>query len=285
MKRKLKYLNVGCGNRFHSDWVNIDVVAQGKDVIEYNILKGLPFEDAAFEVVYHSHVIEHLPKQMAQPFIRECHRVLKKGGIIRIAFPDLEVIARNYLQTLEEVATQPDALTHSRYNWMQLELMDQMVRNHSGGDMKLFLQDPVQLADKAFIISRGGEEVQHIMQAATVPKSGLSAKFSKFLALSTRSKWRLLVDALADVVYGKIILWGKYRQAYQTGRFRNGGEVHQWMYDRYSISAMLQASGFSAITVKDAFSSEVKDWNTFGLDAIDGKVLKPDSMFVEAIKL
>jgi predicted SAM-dependent methyltransferase len=284
MKTPLKYLNVGCGNRFHPDWVNIDVVAQGKEVIEHNILKGLPFGDAEFDVVYHSHVIEHLPKQMALPFLQECHRVLKKGGIIRIAFPDLEAIAGNYVKALEEVANQPDAATQCRYKWMQLELMDQMVRNHSGGDMKLFLQDSNQLADKAFVIGRCGEEVQHIMQAASAPKSTLSTKISKFLALSTRTKWRLVADALADVVYGKILLWGKYRQAYQTGRFRNGGEVHQWMYDRYSIAALLSACGFSDITVRDGFSSQVKDWNTFRLDSVDGRVLKPDSMFVEAIK-
>ena len=66
---KLNYLNVGCGNKTHTDWVNIDMASNSPDVIVANILKGMPFPDNTFDVVYHSQVLEHFPKERAHAFI------------------------------------------------------------------------------------------------------------------------------------------------------------------------------------------------------------------------
>ena len=79
---KLPYINIGCGFHFHEDWTNIDFHASGKDVIAHNLLKGIPFSDASFEVAYHSHVLEHFLKKDADFLISECYRVLKPGGMI-----------------------------------------------------------------------------------------------------------------------------------------------------------------------------------------------------------
>jgi 2-hydroxychromene-2-carboxylate isomerase len=42
-------------------------------------------------VVYHSHVLEHLPKDAAPRFVGECYRVLAEGGILRVVVPDLDI--------------------------------------------------------------------------------------------------------------------------------------------------------------------------------------------------
>lgn len=67
------------------------------NILVHDLAKGIPFPNASVDVVYHSHVLEHLDRNVAPEFIRECHRVLKKGGILRIVVPDFEKCCRNYL--------------------------------------------------------------------------------------------------------------------------------------------------------------------------------------------
>lgn len=64
----------------------------------HNIEHGLPFPDASVDFVYSSHLLEHLFQEDAEAFVRECHRVLKNGGILRICVPDLEHALALYAQ-------------------------------------------------------------------------------------------------------------------------------------------------------------------------------------------
>jgi SAM-dependent methyltransferase len=158
-------LNLGCGSRFHKDWINIDFASQSNDVLEHNLLSGIPFESNHFDVLYHSHLLEHFSKADASHFISECYRVLKPNGIIRIAVPDLEKIVRTYLDCLEK-ALNSEVNSEENYNWILLELYDQVVRNTSGGEMQKFLFHP-DLKNEDFIYSRLGDEAK-----------GLRKKFS-----------------------------------------------------------------------------------------------------------
>ena len=63
------------------------------------------------------------------------------------------------------------------------------------------------------------------------------------------------------------------------------GEVHQWMYDRYSLRKILSESGFVDIRQYRADQSAIPDFNNYLLDIEpNGKVRKPDSFFMEARK-
>src|SRR5437762_12486254 len=88
----MKCLNLGCGARFHPQWTNLDLTPSGQNVRAYDCRQPLPFEDESFDVVYHSHLIEHLRREDVIRFLRECCRVLRPGGILRVAIPDLEGI-------------------------------------------------------------------------------------------------------------------------------------------------------------------------------------------------
>ena len=48
----------------------------------------LPFEDGSFTFIFSEHFFEHLPLALAIELFRECHRVLRIGGIIRTVVPD-----------------------------------------------------------------------------------------------------------------------------------------------------------------------------------------------------
>jgi predicted SAM-dependent methyltransferase len=284
IKHKLPYLNIGCGDRFHPDWNNIDIVSHSKDVIEYDITKGIPFKEYTFEVVYHSHVIEHIPYNQVDGFIKDCYRILKPHGTIRIALPDLENIAKLYLQALQEVSENETPSNISKYHWMKLELLDQMVRNQSGGQMKTYLLDDKTNKNLPFIKERVGFEAAHILESGQQTKKTLSYKIKKFLGLSFRSKFRMIKEVLRDKIVLSIILWGQAKRSYQIGSFRTSGEMHQWMYDHYSIKKLLEEQGFKNVKITDAFTSRIPNWDSFQLDGKEGKVFKPDSLFVEATK-
>lgn len=138
----MKYLNLGCGYHYSKDevWTNLDFTSTGEHVIGHNLLNGIPFDDHSFDVVYHSHVLEHFSKSDAPAFLKECYRVLKPDAIIRIAIPDLEQIARLYLKYLElGIANPDDENIRANYDWLLIEMYDQTVRNHSGGEMGKYL--------------------------------------------------------------------------------------------------------------------------------------------------
>jgi predicted SAM-dependent methyltransferase len=152
---KLNHLNVGCGNKFHKQWVNVDMTSYSKDVISANLLKGIPFPDNEFDVLYHSQVLEHFPKEKAQDFMKECYRVLRKGGIIRVVVPNLENIIDEYKKFLTENIENPNDVSAANYDWILLEMYDQTVRNHTGGQMAEYLKRPV-LINENYVIDRLG---------------------------------------------------------------------------------------------------------------------------------
>jgi SAM-dependent methyltransferase len=277
----LKYVNVGCGARYHGDWINLDIEPTGAGVIRHDLSQGLPFADSSCDVVYHSHVLEHVRRPDALPFLRECRRVLKPGGTIRVAVPDLERICRCYLDSLDSVLAGEGSREHD-YDWIALELLDQMVRERSGGGMLEFLtQDP--LPNERFVYGRIGEEGRELVRAIR----GASTE-SRASDRDDRARWRRLPGrarrAASRILVGALF-GGSAARALEIGWFRLGGEAHQWMYDRYSLGRLLTRAGFEEPEERTATTSRIADWARFHLDALeDGTVRKPDSLFMEAVR-
>lgn len=264
----MNYLNLGCGQHFHPEWINVDFTSTGEGVIAHNLRQGIPFATQSVDVVYHSHLLEHLPKTEAPGFLQDCFRVLLPGGVLRVVVPDLEQITRLYLTALEK-ASHGDLDWEAHYEWLLLEMYDQTVRTVPGGDMAVYLaQDP--LPNEPFVLQRVGKEAEHLI--ASLRQHGLGFQ-TQALQGSEQDQW--LHELLGDRDY----------QALQVGRFRQGGEVHQWMYDRYSLAKLLSQVGFEQIRVCDAGQSSIPDFGRYGLEVgPDGAVRKPDSLFVEARK-
>jgi predicted SAM-dependent methyltransferase len=125
----MRCLNLGCGSRFHPTWTNLDAISSNAAVRACDLNKGIPFPDNSFQVVYHSHVLEHFPKDKAFELMQECRRVLETGGVIRVAVPDLEQIVRMYLKALE-LSLQGDETWQHNYEWLMIQLYDQAVANN-----------------------------------------------------------------------------------------------------------------------------------------------------------
>lgn len=279
----MRLLNLGCGSHFHTDWVNIDFISHSPHVQQCDLRKGIPYDDKTFDFVYHSHVLEHFSRDEAPFFISECNRVLKPGGILRIAIPDLEQIAKEYLQALERaVSNEPNA--DADYEWMLLEMYDQTVRNESGGNMAKYLYQPV-LVNEAFIYKRIGEEGRNLREAY------FNNKNSKPIA-SKLTNFQFFKKTIRSILFFPTLTIKKYRvrknpnEIYcKIGKFRLGGEIHQWMYDRYSIAKLLNQNGFLHIEQKQATESLFSEWGKYNLDITqDKQIRKPDSLFMEAKK-
>jgi predicted SAM-dependent methyltransferase len=263
-----KYLNLGCGERFHSGWVNLDLHPANPSVKRWDVQKALPFSDGSFDVVYHSHVLEHLSKRDAPALLSECRRVLKSGGVIRVVVPDLERIAQLYFESLRQ-SLSGNIEGQSRYDWAMLEMFDQTVRESSGGEMAPFVQKAAASL-KPLLRERLGGELDGILCMPT--PSILASAPAPFGHRLRRKLLRLLIGP--DGV-----------SAYDYGRFRRSGEIHQWMYDRYSLAKLLESAGFNSPRSMGPAESVIPGWVAFNLDTEpDGSVYKPDSLFMEAIR-
>lgn len=99
-----RFYNVGAGGFRHPAWTNVDKRSDwykgNKDLvaIDVNLLEPhlIPIEDGRAEIVYSSHVIEHLPNDSAAHLFAEAYRMLNRGGVLRIACPDVRVIYDAY---------------------------------------------------------------------------------------------------------------------------------------------------------------------------------------------
>jgi len=87
-------LNVGCGKVKLPGWVNIDI-EPGADLV-IDVREGLPFNDNSVDFIYNEHFVEHLTYEECEKVLREFWRCLKKGGVLRIAAPDLDFIIQIY---------------------------------------------------------------------------------------------------------------------------------------------------------------------------------------------
>lgn len=279
-------VNLGCGTRYHRDWTNIDIVAAGPGVLAHDLRTGVPLPENSCDAVYHAHVLEHIPRTEAPGFIRECFRVLRPGGVFRVVVPDLEQICRLYLEKLEG-AVAGDANAAQDYRWMMLELLDQTVRQESGGGMKAYL-DQEQIPNREFVETRIGAEGRNLIDILRRNRSQAPAAGANVAGSSRKSPlgapWRYLVGGIRRRLelswYGPDL-----RSAYRIGQFRLSGEVHQWMYDRYSLAQLLTDCGFVGIGRRTALESDIPDWPRFELDADgEGAPYKPDSLYLEARK-
>lgn len=81
-------LHLGSGPQILEGWINIDNVEYpGVDRV-LDVTAGLPFEEVSF--IFAEHFIEHLAYSDALALLRECRRVLRDDGVLRLSTPNLD---------------------------------------------------------------------------------------------------------------------------------------------------------------------------------------------------
>lgn len=94
-KTKKDRLHIGCGNNIIHDWINADITPSSEIIVF--LQKKLPFRKNSLTRVYTEHVLEHVSYETGLYFLKEVNRVLEKGGVIRIAMPDLDYLVDAYV--------------------------------------------------------------------------------------------------------------------------------------------------------------------------------------------
>lgn len=123
----MKRCNIGCGQTPTQGWLNYDNslslclskvpfiirvldklgflhwrqkafirFASNNNIKYANATRKIPLPDKSVEILYTSHMVEHLGRAEIKAFLKEAERVLISGGIIRIAFPDLRLMITQY---------------------------------------------------------------------------------------------------------------------------------------------------------------------------------------------
>ena len=125
-------INIGCGQTPVEGWLNFDnspsirlakssllsgllssmrlisaqqakfvKFARDRDIQWADATRKIPQPDNTVEVVYSSHMLEHLPRERVDSFLSEVKRVLRPGGTLRLAVPDLRFHVNNYLSSAD----------------------------------------------------------------------------------------------------------------------------------------------------------------------------------------
>ena len=87
-KKSHRRLEIGCGNSRLRGFETLDIVGGLNVDYVYDAAKPLPFKDNTFDVIYASHVLEHIPWYKTEEVLTEWIRILKPGGQLEVWVPD-----------------------------------------------------------------------------------------------------------------------------------------------------------------------------------------------------
>jgi predicted SAM-dependent methyltransferase len=92
---EVKKIQIGCGSNFLEGWLNTDL--KDSDTIAFlDAGEKFPIESDTFDFVYSEHLFEHLTVEQQHNMLVESYRILKKGGVMRVATPSLDFLFSLY---------------------------------------------------------------------------------------------------------------------------------------------------------------------------------------------
>lgn len=92
----VRRLQLGAGRTVLPGWLSTDLVPKRPDILSLDVTRPFPFPDDSFDYVFAEHLVEHVSWRDGQRMLAECRRVLRPGGVLRVATPDLAVLVALY---------------------------------------------------------------------------------------------------------------------------------------------------------------------------------------------
>ncbi len=91
-------LEIGAGPILRQGWLSTDLHERDADentfAITLDATKPFPLPSDSFDYIYSEHMIEHVSFKDGQVMLAEAQRVLKSGGVVRIATPSIAMLMR-----------------------------------------------------------------------------------------------------------------------------------------------------------------------------------------------
>jgi ubiquinone/menaquinone biosynthesis C-methylase UbiE len=102
-------LQLGAGSNVLSGWLNTDLAPDAypehrSQIFLVDAAKPFPLADLSVDYIFSEHQIEHMSLPDAQRMLAESFRVLRPGGRIRLATPDLAAMVRLYDDPIDAAA-------------------------------------------------------------------------------------------------------------------------------------------------------------------------------------
>jgi len=95
-KNNKVYIHLGCGPINAPGFINVDVLPYSHVHYIQRVDDLSIFPDEYADLIYASHVLEHLSHHNTLAILKDWYRVLKKGGILRISVPDFDKLIEVY---------------------------------------------------------------------------------------------------------------------------------------------------------------------------------------------
>ena len=99
-KKKLQAMNklhLGCFHKKIHGFTNVDIREDVQPDLVDDVFKLENVENESVDLIYACHVLEHANRQEASEAMKRWFSVLKKGGILRLAVPDLQAVFEHYI--------------------------------------------------------------------------------------------------------------------------------------------------------------------------------------------
>lgn len=93
-----KRLYLGCGNKYIETFVNIDIMKESKADIISDVRTLKEFDNNSIDLIYSCHMIEHVSRHEYKSVLKRWYDVIKPGGKIRLALPDLFALSKYYVE-------------------------------------------------------------------------------------------------------------------------------------------------------------------------------------------
>lgn len=91
-------LHLGCGRVVLPGFTNVDLFDYGQADIYCDITR-LPFDKDSFDLIYASHVLEHVHRRAVGATLHHWVELLKPGGVLRLAVPNFAAVCNRYMAT------------------------------------------------------------------------------------------------------------------------------------------------------------------------------------------
>src|SRR5262249_42083876 len=92
-------LHLGCGSKYIPGFVHVDIEKYPHIDFQTGVDTLTFAQDSSVELIYACHVLEHFGRHEVDEVLREWFRVLKRGGVLRLAVPDFEAVVQQYCGT------------------------------------------------------------------------------------------------------------------------------------------------------------------------------------------
>ena len=112
MSKENKYLYVGCGNHRMNGFTHVEInigkqYKKGGNVgppeIIADITRHIPLGNNTVDLIFSRATLEHLTYQELINHFLECHRLIKRGGYVRMSVPDMDIMISKYLDKKEDI--------------------------------------------------------------------------------------------------------------------------------------------------------------------------------------